>query len=331
MRIGEVARRTGVSTRMLRHYESVGVVSASERGANGYRSYTSEDVERLLHVEGLRSLGMSLEQVRRALDEATFDPATVLARLIERSRARLARESEVLERLSEVAAAGAGDGIEVAHLVALVRDIRSPVAAVRQRSALRDEPVRLSTPALVAAVLREDDPNVRGSLAWALARRGDAAVDALDDGIHDRDPAVRRRAVETLAEIEGDRADSALARAVRRDDPVVRRIAARASAARGDATAVPVLLEMIGDGDRDVEAAELVAAVAARSGAVGEAVVALLALIDAAAADPDARLRYAQALGEFPSDDTASALVRLEQDDDPRVRRTAQYLRSRTR
>ena len=56
MLIGEVSKHSGVSARMLRHYDSVGLVSSTGRFQSGYRQYSAEDVRRLFHVEaGTRS------------------------------------------------------------------------------------------------------------------------------------------------------------------------------------------------------------------------------------------------------------------------------------
>ncbi len=66
MLIGEVARRSGVSTRMLRHYESLGLVRPTGRTVGGYREYSAVDIRRIFQVESLRSLGMSLRQIARA-------------------------------------------------------------------------------------------------------------------------------------------------------------------------------------------------------------------------------------------------------------------------
>lgn len=60
MLIGEVSRRSGVSTRMLRHYDTVGLGRPTGRTPGGYREYSAEDIRRLLHVESLRTLGLSL-------------------------------------------------------------------------------------------------------------------------------------------------------------------------------------------------------------------------------------------------------------------------------
>ncbi|MEU1390195.1 MULTISPECIES: MerR family transcriptional regulator [unclassified Nonomuraea] len=67
MRIGELAERTGVSTRSLRYYEQHGLLSA-RRGPNGYREYTEEDVKLVSEIRSLLSVGFTLEDTRPFVD-----------------------------------------------------------------------------------------------------------------------------------------------------------------------------------------------------------------------------------------------------------------------
>ena len=67
MRIGEAATRAGVSTKAVRYYESLGLVSA-ERLANGYRDYDEGQVRRIGEIRGLVRLGIRAEQTRPFLD-----------------------------------------------------------------------------------------------------------------------------------------------------------------------------------------------------------------------------------------------------------------------
>lgn len=102
MLIGEVARRSGVSTRMLRHYDSLGLVRPTGRTVGGYREYSAEDIRRIFHMESLRSLGLSLRQIGRALEDPAFAPSALVGDLIRRTEDRLKREQELLERLRTV-------------------------------------------------------------------------------------------------------------------------------------------------------------------------------------------------------------------------------------
>ncbi|MBN0042857.1 MerR family transcriptional regulator [Streptomyces actuosus] len=67
MQIGEVAERTGLSLRTIRHYEEVGLVTPSARSKGGFRLYTESDVERLMVVRRMKPLDFSLEEMRDLL------------------------------------------------------------------------------------------------------------------------------------------------------------------------------------------------------------------------------------------------------------------------
>ncbi|MER0242199.1 MerR family transcriptional regulator [Streptomyces sp. HSW2009] len=66
MRIGELARRTGVSTRLLRYYEEQGLLR-SERDANDYRRYAPEAVHTVQRVRELLATGLNTETIRTVL------------------------------------------------------------------------------------------------------------------------------------------------------------------------------------------------------------------------------------------------------------------------
>jgi MerR family copper efflux transcriptional regulator len=67
MQIGEVAARTGLSLRSLRHWEEVGLLRPSGRTEGGFRLYTELDVEKILVIRRMKPLGFTLEQMGAAM------------------------------------------------------------------------------------------------------------------------------------------------------------------------------------------------------------------------------------------------------------------------
>ncbi|KQN67535.1 hypothetical protein ASF04_17235 [Duganella sp. Leaf61] len=68
LKIGELAKRTGLTVRTLHHYDAIGLLQPSARTDAGYRLYNRTDIARLHHIQALRKFGLSLADIGASLD-----------------------------------------------------------------------------------------------------------------------------------------------------------------------------------------------------------------------------------------------------------------------
>ncbi|HEY0439625.1 MAG TPA: Cu(I)-responsive transcriptional regulator [Xanthobacteraceae bacterium] len=67
MNIGQASKTSGVSAKMIRYYEAIGLLPEADRRESGYRDYCTADIHRLAFVRRARDLGFSMEQIRALL------------------------------------------------------------------------------------------------------------------------------------------------------------------------------------------------------------------------------------------------------------------------
>lgn len=110
MHIGELAERTGLSLRTIRHYDEIGLLKPSSRTDGGFRLYTQPDLERLLLIRRMKPLGFALEdmvellRIMEARATAPGDDPTVdekLAAYLTEARERRANLRAQLEMADE--------------------------------------------------------------------------------------------------------------------------------------------------------------------------------------------------------------------------------------
>lgn len=100
MRIGELARRSGLATSAVRYYEQLGLLPAPERTTSGYRSFGDEAIDRLTFIRSAQAVGLTLAEVRQVLGvrDAGEAPCQVVAELIDR------RHAEIRARIAQLQA-----------------------------------------------------------------------------------------------------------------------------------------------------------------------------------------------------------------------------------
>src|SRR5256714_12769862 len=104
LKVGELARRTGLTIRTLHHYDEIGLLKPSLRTESGHRLYGAGDVARLQQVVSLRQLGFSLEEVRDCLGRPGFAPLEVIRLHVAKLREQIELQRELCGRLEAVAA-----------------------------------------------------------------------------------------------------------------------------------------------------------------------------------------------------------------------------------
>ncbi len=101
MNIGEAARASGVSAKMIRYYESIGLIPRPARTQAGYRVYSANDVHRLVFIRRARDLGFSVERIAELIalwsdrDRASADVKRIALEQVEILE-RKAREIEAM-------------------------------------------------------------------------------------------------------------------------------------------------------------------------------------------------------------------------------------------
>ena len=148
LKIGELAKRTGFSTKAIRYYELVGLLEKPARSESGYRLYAESDAERLDFIEKAKRLGFSLEEIRDILllSEQQERPCVHVLALIDQ---KLERVDDVLRDL---------------------RTFRRELAKLRKESAEQIE--RLPPDAAVCGIV-ERGVHTKGeaALAWLEFRQ----------------------------------------------------------------------------------------------------------------------------------------------------------------
>lgn len=99
MKIGEASKASGVSERMIRHYEKIGLIARAARRDSGYRDYDARDVHRLKFVGRARDLGFPIEEIGKLLElwDDRERPSSAVKALAMSRAAELKRKARLLD------------------------------------------------------------------------------------------------------------------------------------------------------------------------------------------------------------------------------------------
>lgn len=135
-KVGRLAEASGLTVRTLHHWDTIGLLSPSQRTAGGHREYTEDDLARLYQVLALRSLGLSLDTVAVCLD-AGVDPARLVRDHLAGVEASIAALGVLRERLVRLGEELSGEQAPAATvLVEALRAIGGAAARPESEQAL---------------------------------------------------------------------------------------------------------------------------------------------------------------------------------------------------
>ncbi len=115
MNIGEAAEATGVTAKMIRHYEEIGLIRAAGRTGSGYRVYGPRDLSTLSFIRRARDLGFSIAQIRDLLTlwqdraRASADVKRIAGAHIDEMKAKMLLLQEMVQTLEHLSAHCHGD------------------------------------------------------------------------------------------------------------------------------------------------------------------------------------------------------------------------------
>jgi len=110
LKVGELAKRSGLTVRALHHYDNIGLLCPSGRSEGGYRLYSRDDVARLHGIQTLRRLGLPLGDVAQLLDGGAVTLPAILGHQIGALDQQIAQAQDLRERLSVLQIILAGGG-----------------------------------------------------------------------------------------------------------------------------------------------------------------------------------------------------------------------------
>jgi Cu(I)-responsive transcriptional regulator len=115
MNIGQAASASGVSSKMIRYYESIDLIQVAGRTGGGYRTYGTDDVHVLRFIHQARTLGFPIEQIRQLLTlwkdqhRASAEVKAIARQHIAELETRIAELVEMRDALAHLARHCAGD------------------------------------------------------------------------------------------------------------------------------------------------------------------------------------------------------------------------------
>jgi DNA-binding transcriptional MerR regulator len=196
MKIGELARRTGVSIRTLHYYDEIKLLSPSLHSTAGHRIYGLREITRLQQIRSLQQLGFRLKDIQAMLASRSHSPLRVVEMHLKRMKEQIASHQRLCDRLESLAESMRSRKVSVDQLIQTIEVMnmfekyysKEQLEELKQRAdALGESGMRQAEKdwtTLMAEVRVEmekgSDPN--SPAVQALARRWRALIEAFTGG-----------------------------------------------------------------------------------------------------------------------------------------------------
>ena len=100
LKVGDLARRTGLTVRTLHHYDEIGLLKPSGRSEAGYRLYSQADVQRLHGIQTMRQMGLGLSDIGQLLEGDSMAPERIIGQQIRALDQQISQATELRGRLT---------------------------------------------------------------------------------------------------------------------------------------------------------------------------------------------------------------------------------------
>lgn len=101
-KVGDIAKLTGLTVRTLRFYDQIGLFSPSGQTESGHRLYNELDLSRLHQILSLKELGLSLEEIKSAINGGQISPLEIVGLQIDQINEQIKLQQKLLEQLRYV-------------------------------------------------------------------------------------------------------------------------------------------------------------------------------------------------------------------------------------
>ncbi|WP_274654746.1 MerR family transcriptional regulator [Paenibacillus humicola] len=172
-KVGELAKRTGMTIRTLHHYDRIGLLSPSRHSESGHRLYTETDIAMLQRIVSLKQLGFGLEEIGQLIRSPRFNASELIRLQLERLNEQIRLQEALRERLERLdAMLGAREEVTAEQLIQIIEAINMNEAnqyfTAEQLEAIKKRGDLL--PPEQQKAMAEEWPVLLGSLRAELAK-----------------------------------------------------------------------------------------------------------------------------------------------------------------